>query len=201
MTDQESFVFFNSSGNIAGVDEAGRGPLAGDVYAAAVILDSSNPIEGLTDSKKLTAKKRALLEDEIKEKSLSWCIATASVEEIDDINILHASMLAMKRAVEGLSIAPDHVQVDGNRCPQIDISVEAIVKGDLKVPAISAASILAKEARDRELIILDQEYPGYGFAKHKGYGTKEHLSSLKKLGPTPVHRKSFKPVRDLLEGC
>lgn len=184
---------------IAGVDEAGRGPLAGAVYAAAVILDPKKPIEGLMDSKKLSEKKRIVLEEQIKERALSWSIATASVEEIDDINILHASMLAMKRAVEGLDITPDHVLVDGNRCPQIQFPVEAIVKGDSKVAEISAASILAKQARDKELIILDKEYPGYGFAQHKGYGTKLHVEALKSLGPTPVHRKSFRPVSELIK--
>ena len=183
---------------IAGVDEAGRGPLAGAVYAAAVILDPQKPIDGLMDSKKLTEKKRIALEEQIKERALSWSIATASVEEIDDINILHASMLAMKRAVESLDVPPDHVLVDGNRCPQIRFPVEAIVKGDSKVAEISAASILAKQARDKELILLDQEYPGYGFAQHKGYGTKQHLEAIKSLGPTPVHRRSFRPISEMV---
>lgn len=183
---------------IAGVDEAGRGPLAGAVYAAAVILDPERPIVGLMDSKKLSEKKRIILEEQIKERAMSWAIAFATVEEIDSINILQASMLAMKRAVEKLNIIPHHVQVDGNRCPQIDMSVEAIVKGDQLVAQISAASILAKQARDKELIILDQQYPGYGFAQHKGYGTKMHVESLRRLGPTPVHRRSFRPVSELL---
>lgn len=183
---------------IAGVDEAGRGPLAGAVYAAAVILDPEKPIDGLMDSKKLSEKKRIILEELIKERAFSWAIAYATVEEIDSINILQASMLAMKRAVEQLDVKPGHVQVDGNRCPKISISVEAIVKGDQLVAEISAASILAKQARDKELIILDQQYPGYGFAQHKGYGTKQHIESLQRLGPTPVHRKSFRPVSELL---
>ncbi len=198
MNNQTAFDFTNDMQLIAGVDEAGRGPLAGAVYAAAVILDKDNPISGLTDSKKLSAKKRALLEGEIKLNALAWFVASASVEEIDDINILQASMLAMKRAVEGLDMEPNHVLIDGNRCPQIAYSVEAIVKGDLTEPSISAASILAKEARDRELLVLDKEYPGYGFANHKGYGTKQHMESLLRLGPTPVHRTSFRPVRELL---
>lgn len=183
---------------IAGVDEAGRGPLAGAVYAAAVILDPEKPIDGLMDSKKLSEKKRIILEELIKERAFSWAIAYATVEEIDSINILQASMLAMKRAVEQLDVKPGHVQVDGNRCPNVNISVEAIVKGDQLVAEISAASILAKQARDKELIVLDQQYPGYGFAQHKGYGTKQHIESLQRLGPTPVHRKSFRPVSELL---
>ncbi len=184
---------------IAGVDEAGRGPLAGAVYAAAVILDHKKPIDGLMDSKKLSEKKRIILEELIKERAMSWAIAYATVEEIDSINILHASMLAMKRAVEKLNVVPNHVKVDGNRSPQINISVEAIVKGDQLVAEISAASILAKQARDKELITLDKQYPGYGFAQHKGYGTKMHMESLQRLGPTPVHRRSFRPVSELLE--
>lgn len=184
---------------VAGVDEAGRGPLAGAVYAAAVILDPKKPIDGLMDSKKLSEKKRVVLEELIKERAMSWAIAYATVEEIEAINILHASMLAMKRAVEQLDVVPNHVQVDGNRSPQISISVEAIVRGDQLVAEISAASILAKQARDKELITLDKQYPGYGFAQHKGYGTKMHMESLQRLGPTPVHRRSFRPVSELLE--
>ncbi len=198
---QENMDFTQLGSNkvlIAGVDEAGRGPLAGAVFAAAVILNPEKPIEGLIDSKKLSEKKRKLLEEQIKERALSWAIAYATVEEIDSINILQASMLAMKRSVEKLDVTPGHVQVDGNRCPQINISVEAIVKGDQLVSEISAASILAKQARDKELIVLDQQYPGYGFAQHKGYGTKMHIESLQRLGPTPVHRKSFRPVSELL---
>ena len=183
---------------IAGVDEAGRGPLAGSVVAAAVILNPDHPIEGLTDSKKLSAKQRAKFEIEIREHALCYAVASASVEEIDEINILQASLLAMKRAVEALSITPHHVQVDGNKEPNLTMSVEAIVKGDLTEPAISAASILAKETRDRELILLDETYPEYGFAKHKGYPTKVHLEALKLHGVTPVHRRTYAPVRKLL---
>ena len=182
---------------IAGVDEAGRGPLAGAVIAAAVILDPAYPIEGVTDSKKLTAKKRDILELEIKAHAIAWAIGRAEVEEIDEINILQASLLAMSRAVAGLSVKPAHVQVDGNQCPSIDCSVEAIVKGDALIPAIGAASILAKVARDRELILLDEQFPEYGFAKHKGYPTKAHFAALEEHGVSPVHRRSFGPVRRL----
>lgn len=184
---------------IAGVDEAGRGPLAGDVVAAAVILNPEDIPKGLNDSKKLTEKKRELLFDEIINKAVAYCIAKASPNEIDDINILHATMLAMKRAVEGLAIAPNKVEVDGNRCPNIAIPCEAIVKGDGKVAAISAASILAKVARDREMLELDKIFPEYGFAKHKGYSTKAHIEALSKHGATPYHRKSFKPVQEAME--
>lgn len=184
---------------IAGADEAGRGPLAGDVVAAAVILDADKPIEGLNDSKKLSEKKRDALYEEIIAKAVSYCIASASVEEIDRLNILHASMLAMKRAIEGLDKTPTHVQVDGNRCPDIDYPCEAIVQGDGKVAEISAASILAKVTRDRQLIEMDKEYPEYGFAKHKGYPTKQHREILEKLGPTPHHRRSFAPVQRSLD--
>ena len=180
---------------LAGSDEAGRGPLAGDVVAAAVILDPSKPIIGLNDSKKLSEKKREALFDEIIKKAASYCIASASVEEIDTINILHASMLAMKRSIEGLDIQPTHVEVDGNRCPDISTPCEAIVQGDGKIAEISAASILAKVTRDRQMIAMDKEYPEYGFAKHKGYPTKLHREILEKLGPTPHHRRSFGPVQ------
>lgn len=180
---------------IAGVDEAGRGPLAGPVIAAAVILNPDYPIEGLADSKKLTANRRSKLEEQIKSHSLAWAIGRAEVEEIDQINILHASMLAMKRAVESLSIAPGHVQVDGNRCPDVTISVEAIIKGDQKIAAISAASILAKEARDREMIEMDNVYPGYAFAKHKGYPTRIHMQALSDIGICPIHRRTYAPVQ------
>jgi len=183
----------------AGVDEVGRGPLAGDVVTAAVILDPNNPIEGLADSKKLTEKKRERLFDEIKEKALSFCIARASFEEIDQINILQASLLAMKRAVEGLPIQPEHVWVDGNKIPKWSYAAEAVVKGDSRVQAISAASILAKVTRDREMVVMDTTYPGYGFAGHKGYPTKVHMEALDKLGVTPIHRRSFGPVRAKLE--
>jgi len=184
---------------LAGVDEAGRGPLIGAVVAAAVILDPNNPIEGLADSKKISEKKREQLAPLIREKALAWCVARAEVEEIDELNILHASMLAMRRAVLGLSVKPDLVQVDGNRCPDIPYPVEAIVKGDSKVAEISAASILAKVARDEEMIELDAQYPGYGLAQHKGYPTKAHMEALVKLGPTPLHRTSFGPVKKLLD--
>jgi len=184
---------------VAGVDEAGRGPLAGSVVAAAVILDSSQPIAGLTDSKKLTAAKRAKLEIEIKRTAVAWAIAEASIEEIDDINILHASMLAMRRAVLALKTCPDIVLVDGNREPDLaDFEVHAIIKGDLTEPCISAASVLAKEYRDRQMLELDLLYPQYQFAKHKGYPTQLHRDLLIQYGVSPVHRRSFKPVRELL---
>lgn len=183
---------------ICGVDEAGRGPLAGSVYAAAVILDPNQPIIGLADSKKLSEKKRDYLAGEIKSKSLAWAIASCSAEEIDEINILQASLLAMKRAIEMLQVLPDLVQVDGNKCPKIALPCEAIVKGDSKVQAISAASILAKTARDAELYGLDAQYPQYGFAKHKGYPTPYHLEMLSVHGVSDVHRRSYAPVRALL---
>lgn len=189
---------------ICGVDEAGRGPLAGAVYAAAVILDPNRPIAGLADSKKLSEKKRDALALEIKQYALAWAIASSSVEEIDSINILQASLLAMKRAIETMQlqfgIAPDLVQVDGNKTPNIDLPCEAIVKGDSKVQAISAASILAKTARDAELYMLDAQYPVYGFAQHKGYPTAEHMKLLKQHGVSPIHRESYAPVKLLLAG-
>lgn len=181
-------------GLIAGVDEAGRGPLAGPVVAAAVILDDLKPIKGLADSKQLTAKRREMLYDEIRAKALCCSIAQASVEEIDRLNILHATMLAMQRAVQGLRLKPAKVLVDGNRLPPLDVLAEAIVSGDALVPAISAASILAKVTRDRLLDELDQRHPMYGFAKHKGYGTAQHLQALATHGPLPEHRHSFAPV-------
>ncbi|MCO7226490.1 ribonuclease HII [Pleionea sp. CnH1-48] len=183
---------------VAGVDEVGRGPLAGAVVAAAVILDPNNPIEGLTDSKKLTEKKRDLLFDEIKQKALSWAIGRAEVEEIDEINILQASFVAMQRAVAELPIKAEHVLVDGNKSPDFGVPSEAIVKGDLTEPAISAASIIAKVTRDREMVAFEKIYPGYGFAKHKGYPTKQHREALLELGLTPIHRKSYAPVQKLL---
>ncbi|WP_223826149.1 ribonuclease HII [Spongiibacter pelagi] len=182
----------------AGVDEVGRGPLCGDVVAAAVILDPANPISGLNDSKKLTEKRRELLFDEIQGKALSFCIARASVDEIDELNILHASLLAMRRAVEGLQTQPEFVLVDGNRLPKWSYRAEAIVKGDGRVPAIAAASILAKVCRDREMKELDKRFPGYGLAGHKGYPTKLHVEAIEKLGVTPIHRRSYGPVRDAL---
>ena len=187
---------------ICGVDEAGRGPLAGSVYAAAVILDVNNPILGLMDSKKLSEKKRDFLSVEIKQKALAWAIASCSAQEIDDINILQASLLAMKRAIEAMqaqfNVVPDLVQVDGNKCPKINLPCEAIVKGDSKVQAISAASILAKVARDAELYELDKIYPQSGFAQHKGYPTAAHLLALQAHGICPQHRLSYAPVRVLL---
>lgn len=185
---------------LAGVDEAGRGPLAGPVSAAAVILDPDRPIEGLNDSKKLSAKKREALEPLIKERALAWCVAWASVEEIDSINILQATMLAMRRAVEGLGVKPELILIDGNRCPdRLPAHAEAVVKGDARVQAISAASILAKTARDRLMTEIDREYPQYGFAKHAGYGTKAHLDALREYGASPVHRRSFGPVARAIE--
>ncbi|EMM5117920.1 ribonuclease HII [Providencia stuartii] len=184
---------------IAGVDEVGRGPLVGAVVTAAVILDPKNPIIGLTDSKKLTEKKREKLFVEIQEKALCWCIGRAEPEEIDEINILHATMLAMQRAVAGLSITPDFVLVDGNCCPTLSMPSQAVIKGDSLVQEISAASILAKVVRDREMVELDKAYPEYGFAKHKGYPTAYHLEKLAQFGATKFHRKSFAPVRRALE--
>ncbi len=183
---------------ICGVDEVGRGPLAGPVVAAAVILDPRNPIDGLNDSKKLSEKHRERLYVEIHEKALAFAVGRAEVEEIDAINILQASLLAMKRAVEGLSLAPGHVLVDGNRLPQLSCSAEAIVGGDGSEPCISAASIIAKVTRDREMVALDGVYPGYGFARHKGYPTKIHLQALQEQGVTKIHRRSFGPVKRLL---
>ena len=185
---------------VAGVDEVGRGPLCGPVVTAAVILDPAVPIVGLNDSKKLSAARREALFDEICEKSLAWCIARAEVEEIDQLNILQATMLAMQRAVAGLSVTPRLALIDGNRCPKLQVPSAAVVKGDSKVPAIAAASILAKVSRDREMCELDRLYPGYGIAGHKGYPTPEHLEALQRLGPVPIHRRSFAPVRRLLEG-
>lgn len=179
---------------IAGVDEVGRGPLAGAVVAAAVILDPQQPIIGLNDSKKLSAKRRELLAVEIRAKAVAWSLGRAEVEEIDSINILQATFLAMQRALEGLSIQPDLVKIDGNRCPPLPYQMQAIVGGDASVPAISAASILAKVSRDAEMLEWDAVYPQYGFAKHKGYGTAAHLAALREFGATPLHRKSFAPV-------
>lgn len=184
--------------DLAGVDEVGRGPLAGDVVAAAVILDPDQPIEGLRDSKKLSEKRRVELAVEIKAGALAWSVARASVAEIDEINILQASLLAMHRAVAALDPQPGFVLVDGNRLPRWPYAAEAVVKGDDRVPAIAAASILAKVQRDEELIALEQVYPGYGFAGHKGYPTAAHLRALRELGVTPIHRRSFAPVKNLL---
>lgn len=189
---------WDTPGLIAGVDEAGRGPLAGPVVAAAVILDELKPIKGLADSKKLTAKKRDQLYDEIRAKAVCCVIAEASVEEIDRLNILQATLLAMRRAVEGLRLKPNLVLVDGNRLPLLSVRAEAIVKGDAKVAAISAASILAKVHRDRWCEAIDLRYPQYGFARHKGYGTAVHLAALLAHGACPEHRKTFRPVTEVL---
>lgn len=184
---------------IAGVDEVGRGPLVGAVVTAAVILDPNNPIVGLADSKKLSEKKRLLLAEEIKQKALAWALGRAEPEEIDTLNILHASMLAMERAVQALPIRPQFVLVDGNRIPpNLDVPAQAVVKGDSLVAEISAASILAKVARDQEMAELDERYPQYAFAQHKGYPTKLHLEKLAEFGPLPEHRRSFAPVKKLL---
>lgn len=183
---------------VAGVDEVGRGPLAGDVVAAAVILDPARPIAGLADSKRLAAGRRETLAAVIREQALAWALGRASVEEIDRVNILEASLLAMHRAVDGLATAPEHVLVDGNRLPRWPYRAEAVVGGDGLHGEIAAASILAKVTRDGELAGLAERYPGYGFDRHKGYPTREHLDALARLGPTPVHRRSFGPVRRLL---
>lgn len=191
-------MILHFEGMVAGVDEVGRGPLAGAVVAAAVILDANRPIEGLADSKKLSQKRREALFPLIKERALAWCIARASVAEIDELNILHASLLAMRRAVLGLQLPPDKVLVDGNRCPELPYPSEAIIKGDSLVPAISAASILAKVVRDREMVAFDEIFPGYGFASHKGYPTAQHIQALRTLGITSIHRRSFGPVKNFL---
>lgn len=183
---------------VCGVDEAGRGPLAGPVSAAAVILDEANPIAGLNDSKKLSERQRDLLAPIIRERALAWAVAYAEVDEIDRLNILQATLLAMRRAVLALHIQPHQVLVDGLYCPQTGIPSQAIVKGDSKVAAISAASILAKTARDALMLQLHEQYPCYGFAAHKGYPTAAHLTALREHGVSPVHRRSFKPVRDAL---
>lgn len=183
---------------IAGVDEVGRGPLVGAVVTAAVILDPNRPIAGLADSKKLSEKRRLALAEEIKANALCWSLGRAEPDEIDELNILHATMLAMQRAVAGLAIQPDFVLVDGNRTPSLPMPAQAIVKGDSLVAEISAASILAKVARDNEMIDLDKRYPDYQFAKHKGYPTKLHFEKLAELGATPYHRKSFAPVAKVL---
>jgi ribonuclease HII len=196
---QLDFVSIYQGQLMAGVDEVGRGPLAGDVVAAAVILDPARPIAGLNDSKKLSEKRRQQLSEQIKERALSWCVARASVAEIDQINILQASLLAMKRAVEGLKLQPEHVLVDGNKIPLWDYSAEAVVKGDSRVEAIAAASILAKVLRDGEMIAFNSRYPGYDFDRHKGYPTSVHLQALTRLGPCPIHRRSFAPVKKVLE--
>jgi ribonuclease HII len=182
---------------VAGVDEVGRGPLAGPVVAAAVILHPQRPISGLADSKKLSEKRREALDREIRERALCWALGRAEPEEIDRINILQASLLAMQRAVAALNTQPGLALVDGNRAPALPCMVETIVGGDASEPVISAASIIAKVARDREMVELDQRYPGYGLARHKGYPTKQHLEALESLGVTPIHRRSFAPVKRL----
>ncbi len=184
---------------LAGVDEVGRGPLVGAVVTAAVILDPERPIAGLADSKKLTEKRRAKLFDEIIEKSAAWSLGRCEPEEIDRLNIYQATMLAMQRAVDDLAIAPEYVLVDGNRCPKWKWPSEPVVKGDGRVEAISAASIIAKVTRDREMDELEEKYPGFGFAKHKGYPTPVHLEALMRLGATPEHRRSFRPVQQAIE--
>jgi ribonuclease HII len=205
MPSRKSFRFeqlgfgWDAPGLVAGVDEAGRGPLAGPVVAAAVILDELRPVKGLADSKVLTARKREKLFDEIRAKALCCAIASATVEEIDRLNILQATMLAMQRAVEGLRLLPHRVVVDGNRIPRLRMPVAAVVKGDALVASISAASILAKVQRDRLCHELHERHPDYGFATHKGYATAEHLNALERLGPCDAHRRSFAPVRGALE--
>jgi len=189
---------------VCGVDEAGRGPLVGAVVAGAVVLDPSNPIEGLRDSKKLTPARREFLYEQIMEKARAWGVGQASPTEIDDINILQATMLAMRRAIEDLTVRlgawPDKALIDGNRCPELPISAEAIIKGDAKEPAISAASIIAKVTRDRQMQALDRLHPQYGFAQHMGYPTEAHFAALKAFGACDEHRRSFAPVRKVLEG-
>jgi ribonuclease HII len=198
MIELENFVYPEGFQLFAGVDEVGRGPLVGDVVTAAVILDPNQPIEGLDDSKVLSEKKRLALFPEIQQKALAWSIGRCSPEEIDQLNILQATLIAMERAIAGLQIAPDYVLVDGNRVPELDIPAEAVVKGDLRVAEISAASILAKVTRDQEMIELDKLHPQFGFAKHKGYPTKAHLEAIEKHGIIGLHRKSFKPVKRIL---
>lgn len=182
---------------LAGVDEAGRGPLAGPVVAAAVILDPEQPVAGLMDSKRLTASRREQLAQEIRERAIAWSVCEAGVDEIDAINILQASLLAMSRALSALVTQPEVALIDGLHCPDVDCRVMAVVKGDNRIAAISAASILAKVARDRVMVKLDRVYPAYGFARHKGYPTRAHLEALKNLGPSPVHRRSFAPVQQV----
>ncbi|WP_455366885.1 ribonuclease HII [Kaarinaea lacus] len=196
--EQQFINYYRKARIVAGVDEVGRGPLAGPVVTAAVILDEHNPINGLTDSKKLSEQKREALAEEIKEKSIAWSLGRAEVHEIDKLNILQASLLAMQRAIASLSPLPDYVLVDGNRCPNFHCPAEAIVKGDLYVPMISAASIIAKVARDHEMHELDKQFPGYGLHSHKGYPTKAHIAALERLGVTSIHRRSYGPVKRLL---
>ncbi len=199
MKQAQLFESLSRSEYVAGVDEAGRGPLAGPVFAAAVVLDPDRPLLGLADSKKLSPAQRDVLAEQIRHSAMAWCIASASVEEIDELNILQATMLAMRRACDGLTLAVSAYLIDGNRIPHgLNGPAEAIVKGDSKVPAISAASILAKTARDAVCEALHEQYPVYDFARHKGYGTVLHRQRLAEFGPCPAHRKSFSPVRDAL---
>jgi ribonuclease HII len=184
---------------VCGVDEAGRGPLAGPVFAAAVLLQDPSPVQGLADSKKLTAKRREVLAGEIRDRALCWAVASASVEEIDEINILQASLLAMRRAVMTLRVRPESIVVDGLYVPKVDMPARAMVQGDARVAAISAASILAKTARDAQMLELHAIYPEYSFDRHKGYGTALHIAALRRLGPTPAHRRSFAPVRECIK--
>lgn len=193
---QSDLGFFDGLTLVAGVDEVGRGPLAGPVVAAAVILDADCPIDGLRDSKQLTEARRVALDVEIRARARAWAIASCTPAEIDEINILQAAMLAMRRAVEALSVVPEFVQVDGNRCPELNIPVEAIIGGDDCVPCISAASIIAKVHRDAEMKHWHERYPQYGFIRHKGYSTPEHLAALAEHGPCELHRQSFAPVRN-----
>ena len=186
--------------HVAGIDEAGRGPLAGPVVAAAVILDPARPIDGLADSKTLSPRRREMLDAEIRVHAAAWAVGRAEVEEIDRLNILQATLLAMQRAVAALTLVPAFALVDGNRCPVLPCPAEAVVGGDRTVGAIAAASILAKVARDREMLLLEERYPGYGFARHKGYPTVDHVAALRRLGVSEVHRRSFAPVRQLLGG-
>ncbi len=189
----------NTARAVAGVDEAGRGPIAGPVVAAAVILDAQRPIDGIADSKRLSPKRRTELAKRIRERARAWAVGEATVSEIDAMNILQATLLAMRRAVAGLGTEPDLVLVDGNRCPELAVRTRAVVGGDGSVTVIGAASIVAKVARDEAMARMDREFPGYGFARHKGYPTKDHLLALRALGPTDVHRRSFAPVRAVLE--
>jgi len=199
LAEQAGLLFESPDDIICGVDEAGRGPLAGPVVAAAVILDPARPIAGLDDSKALTPKAREALYDLIVERALAWCAASATVEEIDTLNILHATMLAMRRAVDGLAITPTLAKIDGNRCPVLAVRSEAVIGGDALVPSISAASIVAKVTRDRMLLQLHATFPAYGFDAHAGYGTPQHLAALREHGPCEHHRRSFAPVREAYE--
>lgn len=197
--DQIGFDFQTGTKLVAGVDEVGRGPLAGPVVAAAVILDPARPIEGLADSKKLSEKRREALAAVIRERALTWALGRAEVEEIDRLNILQASLLAMQRAVAALQPQAEFALIDGNRCPRLACPSEAVIKGDDRVAVISAASVIAKVARDHEMVELDQHYPGYGLARHKGYPTRAHIESLQRLGVTDIHRRTFGPVRRIHE--